>query len=318
MTELELIEKLNGLLSQIKISPDVEKEKLPSTYIIGCPRSGTTALLQYLSSTGIWVYPTNLITRFSSSPMIGLLVQKLLFSKSYGLINSEQEMSFSSDLGRSKGALNTNEFFHFFRRFFPNSDIRFLSDDELKEVNINELKKEIELLTSIDNKPFLSKGLMFQYNIEYFKNYFKDDLFIYIKRDPLYVMQSIYLARIKQFGSTTSWWSAKPREYAELKNKSDFEQIAGQVLYTEMEIENSLSSVSEDNKLIISYEEFVDSPQAFLEIIKEKYKKNGYLLSQENVISDKIFNGNIIKVDDGILSELKLAYNKLLKMRPEN
>lgn len=305
MNEMDIIQKLNNLLSQID-TKKIDGKSYPSTYIIGCPRSGTTALLQYLASTEIWSYPSNLVTRFSSLPMMGLLTQKLLFSPDYGLIGMNDDVDFSSELGRSSGPLNTNEFFHFYRRFFPNNDIRYLNIDELNRVKIDEMLHEISLFTSVENKPYLSKGLMFQYNLEYFHNKMKDEIFIYIKRDDLYVMQSIYYARKKQ-NSLDDWWSAKPSNFECLKEKNVYEQIAGQVLHTNLEIENALKLIPDNNKLVISYEEFIENPFGVINALSEKYAKHGIELSCEYISNSKLFNGNVKKVNDEIWSEFKSA-----------
>ena len=90
--------------------------------IIGPPRSGTTVFLQFLASTGHFSSPSNLLTRFSYAPYIGVLVQKMLlnsFDPHGDFVDIRSAPSFDSELGKSKGAFATNEFFHFENQFNP-------------------------------------------------------------------------------------------------------------------------------------------------------------------------------------------------------
>lgn len=285
MNELELINELNERLSEVQgnVNRELIHSSLPTTYIIGCPRSGTTALMQYLSTTGCWSYPTNFLTRFSQSVYIGSLVQELLFNANFGLIKDNNVTDFKSDYGRSYGALNSNEFFHFFRRFFPNNDIRFLTTDELNKVNIASLLKEIDSIVLAQQKPFLTKGLMLQYNLDFFSNLMPSNIFLYIKREAKFVMQSIYKARIRECDGVHQWWSAKPEEYSFLKNKSVEEQIAGQVYFTELAIESALEKLPLDNKLIVNYEDFIVDPEKTYRDLLNKYELLGVHLPYREI-----------------------------------
>lgn len=280
LTELELISELNNRLASVQCGVNQEaRENLgPTTYILGCPRSGTTALLQYLANSGSWTFPTNLLTRFSRSTYIGTLVQELLFNPNYGLVKQDNCIDFTSDYGRSSGALNANEFFHFFRRFFPNNEISHLSDNLLKQVDTEELEKEIRSICQITQKPFLTKGLMLQFNLGYFFKKMPNSIFLFIKRDEEFVMQSIYKARIKESGDIKKWWSAKPKEYENLLAKSTEEQIAGQVYYTNKAIEHGLENIPSDNKLVITYEDFINDPAGLYSDLLLKYQALGFPL----------------------------------------
>ncbi|GAL12379.1 hypothetical protein JCM19233_3371 [Vibrio astriarenae] len=317
MNELDIIHRINSLLTGIKFdeSESCKKNKLPSTFIIGCPRSGTTALLQYLAQTQGWTYPTNFVTRFSACPTMGLLVQKLLFENSDEFNKHQQSIEMYSEYGRSQGLLNTNEFFHFYRRFFPNNEVRYITPAELEKVDVSSMIEHISNFVSLDNKPFLSKGMMFQYNLNFFCQHLSEDIFLYIKRDPLYNMQSLYLARLKEFGCVEQWWSAKPRRFDELEDMSVYDQIAGQVLFTEQEIEKELDEVPDDRKLVVNYEEFVKNPNLVLEQLVLLYEKKGIHLSSVINANTKIFNGNTKKVEDDVWSQLVFSYERINKMR---
>lgn len=314
--ELELITELNRLLQpiQAELSSTLIAPKLPMTLIIGCPRSGTTLLNQYLAATKAWYYPTNFITRFSSATYIGALIQELLNNNDFGLLKQEP-LKFNSELGHSLGAFNTNEFFHFWRRFFPNEEICYLNKQKLNVVKLNEMLSELALIERISKKPFLSKGLMFQYNLPFFSDTLKNTIFLYIKRNPVYAMQSIYESRLKSNQNIEEWWSAKPHAFKELKDKCVYEQIAGQVYYSQLEIEQGLCSVHQNNKLVISYEKFIANPNGVIAMLINKYTALGYDLVLEPVAEHTIKSNNTTRLNKHIITKLNFFYNQFINKK---
>jgi len=318
LTEYEIITELNSKLGEIQDGINVKTQgtSLPMTFVVGCPRSGTTALLQYLANIGTWTYPTNFLTRFSGSPYIGTLIQELLFNKNFGLIDQKSSIDFKSNYGRSLGALNANEFFHFFRRFFPTNEIKHLNKEQLALVDTQNLQREIASVCELTQKPFLSKGLMFQYNLEYFYQRLPHSIFVYIKRENEFVMQSIYNARIKESGDAKQWWSAMPAEYKVLKDKEPEEQIAGQVYFTNLAIETALEKIPLSNKLVVKYEDFVSNPEKVYRNLVNRYRTLGYVL-QENVLQNEhvIVNGNYKTLSEEVLNKMS---NYLAKFKLAN
>ncbi|MCW8332815.1 sulfotransferase [Vibrio paucivorans] len=268
MNELDIISELGLRLESVQESINSEiknttAKSLPNVYIVGCPRSGTTALLQYLSSTNYWCYPSNLITRFSKSVYIGSLVQQL--------IDNNETITFESTYGRSHGLLNTNEFFHFFRRFFPNDDIRHLSDEELQLVDTDKIAMEISSICKAFDKPFVSKALMMQANLAHFSRLMPNDIWLYISREQGDIERSIFKARLDEYGDASVWWSAKPSNYLDILHLEANEQISMQVEGVTRDIENGLAMVPESNKLEVSYENFIKKPEEVYLELQKKY-----------------------------------------------
>jgi len=294
----KLIEDLKSLLEPVQQTINADSLNIPDNpvgLIIGNPRSGTTLLQQYLASTGAFSYPTNLLARFSYAPYIGAQIQKLLFNEKYShqkdMSAAIQQLNFSSDLGKSKGILAPNEFFHFWRRFIPTFDLEYLSENILKKVDFQNIGKEFAQLDHNFEKPFICKGLFIQNNLLEFYRKMNYLFFIYIKRDPLMVMQSIYQSRKRFYNRTEIWWSVKPREYSWLKDMDVFQQIAGQVYFNDLEIKNQLHAISERHKIEIEYSEFCDQPESFYLQLKLKYAELGSELSATEEL-DKLFTPN--------------------------
>lgn len=295
-------QKLNELIAELKflLSP-VQKEKeksfikakFPIAFIVGCPRSGTTLILQWMASLGVFAYPSNFLTRFAFAPYIGALIQQMIFNKNYDFNEDfgdiQSNLNFSSDLGKSKGALATNEFQHFFRNYMPNFDPEYLDNVELRKVSFNDIERGIASIEYVFNKPFVTKATMLQYNIAELFRYIPRAIFIYVKRKPIFNMQSILLAREKYYGDMNIWWSVKPKEYVTLKDMDLYHQIAGQVYYTNQAIEDALAKLPDKNIIKIEYENFCRSPRYIYSELVSKYGANN-LAIQEKYNGVEYFN----------------------------
>ena len=321
-------EKLNNLLEELRdllaplqehVNERFEVPRWPIGLILSPPRSGSTLFLQFLASTGSFSYPTNLLTRFAFAPYFGALVQKIFFDPDcdyHGDFGDLQErLSFKSDLGKSKGALATNEFFHFWRNYFPNFDPDWLSDEQLSEVRVEECCRTLASVESLFGMPFVAKGWMFQYNLDYFFNKISPLVFFRIRRQPLYVMQSILWAREQFYGNRNLWLSMKPKEYERLKEMDVYHQVAGQVYFTERAIDWGLRMVPQANQLSFEYESFCADPSEVYRKIVDAYSSLGCSLPVEYK-GPKIFECyNQIRLPEKDVTGLLLAYDDYVSGR---
>ena len=53
-------------------------ERFSKVFVVGALRSGTTLFTQWLATTGLTAYPTNLLSRFYGAPLVGAKIQQLL------------------------------------------------------------------------------------------------------------------------------------------------------------------------------------------------------------------------------------------------
>lgn len=313
----ELVNRLRSMLEplQKKQNKEFSKPRYPILLVTGAPRSGTTLLSQILASSSNFCYPTNFLSRFAYAPMIGAMIQQMLFDPRYRFRNELQDLqhavSFSSDLGKTDNALDINEFYHFWRRFFPNQESEYLNKDQLDKVKLKEFLQEIASIESVFEKPFLSKGKMFQQNIECFAKKVPRLIFLYIKRDPVYVMQSILLSRRKMYGRDDIWWAIKPREYTWLKDLDVYHQIAGQVLYSTLTVETALKSLPDNRKICINYEELCRDPRSVYEQLCEICLEHNYVL-KDFLGPLKLKASNSVQINLKELSNLQSAYENLI------
>ena len=276
-----LLKQINGILGPVeeRVIDNYRMPKYPVVLIVGAPRSGSTLMMQWLAQTGRFAYPTNLLSRFYGAPYLGALIQRLLTDPEFDFNNEffdfSSEMSFYSDLGKTRGALAPNEFWYFWRRFFPYGEIQYLDEESLAKVDAVRFVAELAAIESVFDKPFAMKGLIINWNIPYVSNLLDQILFIYITRHPLYNVQSLLEARVQYYGDQRGWYSFKPKEYEELKKLDPLEQVAGQVYFTNKSIDQGLGEIDRARWLQVSYEDFCESPGTVFRQILEKLENLG-------------------------------------------
>jgi hypothetical protein len=81
----DLLILLNDVLwiAEEKAISKFEQPQFPVLLVVGCPRSGSTLITQWLSNLGVFSYPSNLLSRFFKAPYIGALIQKMLTDPDY-------------------------------------------------------------------------------------------------------------------------------------------------------------------------------------------------------------------------------------------
>ena len=299
---------------QKRINSDFSVPEMPVVVVVGAPRSGTTMLTQVLAATGAFGVPTNLLSRFSYAPYIGAQIQQLLLNPEYDFggefSDIQQATDFASDIGKTAGALGISEFFHFWRRFFPNHDPEYLDQQQLCLVDVAGLRSELAGLQSFFGKPFMSKGMMLQYNIKFFAEQMKELKVIHIKRSPEHVMQSIYEARLRYYGTEDIWWSVKPRQFEELQKMDAFGQIAGQVLFTNHEIEEQSAYLGADRFVTVNYETLCDQPKQCLSSLASAFSMPT-IVQDLTMVKDEYECSNRQRLDTKTMNELRQYYSDL-------
>src|SRR5690606_6790054 len=135
------------------------EERYSKIFVVGALRSGTTLLTQWLADSGMVAYPTNLLSRFYAAPLVGAKIQLLLTDPRYNFRNEildfNGEINFSSENGKTQGALAPNEFWYFWRRFLPFDEFDYMPPEELRQrANLEGFRDELNALANIFNKPF--------------------------------------------------------------------------------------------------------------------------------------------------------------------
>lgn len=151
--------------------------------------------------------------------------------------------------------------------------------------------------------------IVFSLNIPILAANLPTAVFIICRRDPRYVAQSTLLSRLKYHGRKDRWFSIKPKEYPQLKNLSYERQIAGQIHYTEKQIQQSLAEIDKDRYVIINYCDLCRDPQHEVERIWELLARRGYRLDRTDFSPLPFENRNRLRVSREEFQRLENAIN---------
>ena len=293
-------------------------ERFTKIFLVGPHRSGSTLFMQWLANSGLVAYPTNLLSRFFGAPLVGAKIQQLLTDPRYNFRNEildfNAEINFSSDNGKTMGALAPNEFWYFWRRFLPFDELDYMPPDELRnKANLTGLRNELNALANIFEKPFAMKAMIMNQNIPELAEQFEKSLFIWIHREPVFNIQSALEARIRQYGDISTWYSFKIKEYPQLKELNPLESVAGQIAATNRAIAQGLAELPDDKKLVIPYEDFCQQPEYYFnEIISRVLAQGGISKAgdTEYTGAPSFSNSNSWRIREYSQIEAGLAYKK--------
>jgi Sulfotransferase family len=290
LSEIEVDLRPSEALLLLKYSD--QPMQYPVVLVLGPLRSGTTLFMQWLANTGIVAYPTNLLSRFYYAPILGAKLQLLLTDPRYSfrneLVEFTRHVGYSSENGKTAGALAPNEFWYFWRRFLEHPSRDVWTDRELLEsMDIDAMLTELAGMMDVFRKPLSFKGMLFNYNTRFLDTVFNKAIFIQIKRDPASNIESILSARKKQFGNIKQWYSFRIPEYPELKNLDPYEQAAGQVYHINKAIQEGLEGVVENKKMTVHYEEFCSNPKSVYSMLVSKLANYGYIVPDEYHLDTK-------------------------------
>ncbi len=293
-------------------------EQFSKIFVLGALRSGTTLFTQWLANTGLVAYPTNLLSRFFGAPLVGARIQQLLADPRYNFRNEildfNSNINFSSDNGKTKGALAPNEFWYFWRRFLSFDELDYMPVEELKQkANLKGFRDELNSLANIFEKPFAMKAMIMNQNIPELAEQFEKPLFVWIRRDPVFNIQSALEARKRQFGDINIWYSFKIKEYPFLKDLDPLESVAGQIAAINRSVEQGLSALPDDKKLVVKYEDFCQRPEYYYNEITRRLVKQGGV-SEKGVPEyngeESFSNTNRWRLDQYEMHEAASVYEK--------
>jgi len=240
---------LNQKIIEGTIPKIPSEQKHHAFIIIGPPRCGSTIISQILSSSLDVSYVNNFIARFWMAPVIGAILWKQF--------NIKVESSYQSLRGSTHNLGDPNEFNYFWRRFFPLDKTNHYSDNLCKE-KFNLLRNEISGLITVFDKPFLFKYVFGSQKIEILSKVITKVKFIVIRREPLYIAQSLLKIRKQVYNDINKWWSLKPKEYEIIAKKDPYEQVVAQVFYTYKEIDRQKKK-NPNIFVELNYEQFLRS-----------------------------------------------------------
>ena len=284
---INLIEKY---LLKNSISENSKSSKYQPIFIISPPRSGSTILYQFITNYFDVSYVDNLTHLSKESLLYGMRISNLVFGNS-------PHNSFESFHGSTiKSGLHApNDKGLFWYKWLPKHK-HFIGSGEMSPTKIKDMQTQIFYILNKFNKPIVFKNLNFSVRLQLIKEAFPNAKIIYVKRDPIYVVQSILLAREKENVSKNTIWSVRPREDQDLINMLEIELVVKQVFLINKQINNDLKLFDKQQILYVNYEDIcktkdlIESLTNFIGIKPRDHLTNIKIdISKKQMVSDDFF-----------------------------
>ena len=226
------------------------KSPFQPVFIIGPPRSGSTILYQIITEYLNVLFIDNLINMARRTTWFG-------FWLSYKCFGSRQHHSFKSNLGHTEGLHAPNEGL-FWYKWLPKTK-HFVNPQDINNKAKQQMTQLVYALINKYHRPIVFKNLSFSVRLPLIKQMFPNTKIIYIKRDPLYVAQSILVAKKRSGFPVEKVWSINPKNSPELEQYAPEKQVVHQTYHLYQQIEEDLTLFDPDQVLTLWYEEINDT-----------------------------------------------------------
>jgi len=268
-------------------------KKKPPIFLIGAPRSGSTAFIQLLyqalelayMSNVMALVPNRMITMTRIFPRIAKGYTGEIRNSSYGYI---------------PGILSPNE---------VGKILRFWFDSELPEQHIRGIRRTISSISGATGRPLFFKNQCNTTRLDAILTVIPEARFVFLKRAPLYTAQSILLTRRKLYSDDYKWWSVQPPGYEAILEQDPYFQIIWQVLRLE-QIAQTLCKSKPTHCITVDYEMLCSKPKQSIDEIRAKFD---LAKSSKNAKIPPLVLANQKKISSLEWEKLKYAYAEVKK-----
>ena len=268
---------------------------IPTVFVVGIQRSGTSLLNQLIINTLQCSYPSNLISRFWNSPVNGQALQNSL--------NLVEKLDYRSDLGYTEEITGPHEFGFFWKRFLSHIPDGNLMKDE--KLFLNDLSRWYQL----EQRPLVFKNIIHAgMNIYKLSRLLPKSLIIYIEREPIYVIQSSLESRRRLFNDDRKWFGVYPPNYKELLNNKPLLEITDQVKSASEHLNHQLLQISSERVFRIKYEDLVSNTENKILDLKRFFSV--HCLALKNIEFPDLEDKNTLRLSIEDLNFVQKRWNK--------
>lgn len=272
-------------------------------FIVGAPRTGTTLVYQIVTQQFNVGYFTEIMNYFYGLPN---LIYRIIGKKLGRPIPV-----FESRYGKISGIMSPSENANFWFRWLPdNADKGYLAHaDYITDSDAEEIRETIFSISGIIKRSMAFKSVYLSLAIPVLTRCFPDARFIFVRRNPIYVCQSLLKARMNR-PDPNQWWSVKIPGYKKLLTLPIWKQIVNQVMYTDIKLQEDLEKYASGKYMIAQYESICNDPKKFINEVSIFIEPIGVNRYSENRIPDS-FNMNVqITLDENLRHSINSELEK--------
>jgi len=263
------LQALNELLQPLQLEREsrLDGPARGLVFVIGAPRSGTTLVSQLLARSGCFGYISNFVARFWLAPAIGALIERSL-----GIDAEAPRAAYESSYGVTRGWASPHEFGYFWSGWFDRGQpTHLLPPEKLDEIDSSRLRRRVASIEAVYDQPMSFKNNTWcTFQAAWLARIFPEAVFVVCRRDPLYLAQSLALARRERLGSVDAWWSVRPPSYPHLLELPWWDQVAEQARDIERTMDAQLASIAAERVLDAPYLDLCADPIRLVQRIAER------------------------------------------------
>lgn len=278
----------------------------PPGFVIGPPRSATT-LVRHLLSTGL---QTSYFSNMTTSTVFALgyplpLTSAWIVTKMGWL--GGRGTDFVNDYGRIDGPGAPTEgevvWGHWFGTRYDKVAPGDVSSDSAQA-----MRRAVAGTAHIMGAPFVNKTTALSLRLEALVEIFPKAYFLRVRRNPLNIAQSIYIARTTRY---EDWLGARPPECIGLTEQPLTAQVAAQVFHVERRIDDSVHRIGSDRVLDVRYADVCAAPQHTFDRIISFMNERGVAARQIRPVPERFEESRGQKVDDITYAGLQRELDRL-------
>lgn len=246
--------------------------EIPTVFIIGGPRSGSTLLYQSLAFAYRFAFINNAIARF---PRSGPLMARLL-----GVARWKAPLGRASNYGATRGPAGPSEAGPFWDLVFPFDNHHTVEPEDWPLERRQFARLCLGSLAQTYGAPFLCKNVWHSLRVRALNAAFPSAVFIVMQRDPILMAQSILVRQRQYERDGLAFWSIIPRGLPDRFKLPLAEQVAWQIVLTYEAIQAARDELGEQRFFTLPYEAFCREPEVWLEAV-------GRFLHRQNITVER-------------------------------
>lgn len=235
------------LRSERRLVSSFGSPEYPITIVVGPPRSGTTLVAQYLINTFDVGYFNNLTSLFPKSPVTA--------NRRFKPQPEFESGSYRAYYGKSRGMSGANDALYLWDRWLG-------SDRSAVPASLatpaEDMRKFFAAYESLLNKPLVCKVNRVNVCADIVVDALQRVNVICLRRDPLFLAQSLYVARQEIMGDLGTPYGTSHPDRVE----DPIEDVCRQVRFFEEAAKAQQARIGPERFSIVSYEDFCNEPAA--------------------------------------------------------
>lgn len=234
---------------------------MPIILIVGAPRSGTTLVYQTLAQHLPVTYFDNLSALFPRSPITarGLLDRFLVRPRDDA----------HSYYGNTAGLSGPNDGFHVWNRWLGSD--RYCAPQDIPATSKREMRRFFDAWLTSFGRPLLNKNNRNTDCMPLLASALEHSWFVVVRRDPVFVVQSLLVARQRIQGSKAIGWGLNSRDQDPARGPQGYiDDVCEQVVGIDAKLARSAEQIGAERVIEVSYERFCEDPLRVVQEVRRR------------------------------------------------